>query len=158
MASMQSRKMRGFKRWMKSQAIECSDALRLVHDSSSSSVSVRALCDLQAGDIVARIPKESCLTIKTSRARRVIEAACLDGSLGLAIALMYERSLGPLSPWFHYLQLMPSCEPIPLLWSYHHLDSLLAGTELHKVKFFFLFLNFYRHATREQVGRIKCLS
>lgn len=80
---------------------------------------------------MARIPKESCLTIKTSRARHVIEAASLDGHLGLAVAVMYERSLGPLSNWFDYLELMPFSEPIPLLWSDHEIDSLLAGTELH---------------------------
>ncbi|XP_027178350.1 N-lysine methyltransferase setd6 [Coffea eugenioides] len=140
---MATRKMRAFKRWMKSQGIDCSDALDLVltnyasspspSPSSSFSVSVRALCDLQEGDIVARIPKGSCLTIKTSRARPVIEAAGLDGFLGLAVAVMYERSLGPLSNWFVYLQLMPFSEPIPLLWSDHEIDSLLVGTELHKM-------------------------
>lgn len=142
--AMATRKMRAFKRWMKSQGIDCSDALELVltnHASSPSpsspfSVSVTALCDLQEGDIVARIPKESCLTIKTSRARHVIEATGLDGFLGLAVAVMYERSLGPLSNWFDYLQLMPFSEPIPLLWSDHEIDSLLVGTELYKVNFF----------------------
>ncbi|KAL3528129.1 hypothetical protein ACH5RR_012785 [Cinchona calisaya] len=134
--SLHNRKMRAFKRWMKSQGIDYSNALDLVIQSnsfSSFSVSIRALCDLREGDIVARIPKESCLTIKTSRARHVIEAAGLDGFLGLAVAVMSERSLGPVSRWFNYLQLMPSSEPIPLLWSDHEIDSLLAGTELHKI-------------------------
>lgn len=64
----------------------------------------------------------------------MIEEAGLDGALGLAVAIMFERSLGPDSPWFHYLQLLPSSEPIPLLWSSQEIDTLLMGTELHKVK------------------------
>lgn len=131
-----TRKLRAFKRWMKWQGIDCSDVLLLktADNNGVSSVSVRALCDLHEGDVVARIPKESCLTTKTSGARRMIEEAGLDGALGLAVAIMFERSLGPDSPWFHYLQLLPSSEPIPLLWSSQEIDTLLMGTELHKVK------------------------
>nr|GMD49568.1 ribosomal lysine N-methyltransferase 3 [Ipomoea batatas] len=77
--------------------VEWSDALELV--ATESSVFVRAVCDLHEGDLVAKIPKESCLTIKTCGARQMIEEAELDGYLGLAVALMYERSLGPVSPW-----------------------------------------------------------
>ncbi|MCD9641750.1 hypothetical protein HAX54_028177 [Datura stramonium] len=127
-----SRKLRAFKNWMKWQGLECSDALDLVVTTNSSAVSVRALCDLDDGDLVASIPKESCLTVKTSGARQMIEEAELEGILALAVAIMYERSLGPLSPWFGYLQLLPYSEPIPLLWSLSEIDSLLAGTELHK--------------------------
>lgn len=71
--------------------------------------------------------------MKTSGARHVIEDAGLDGYLGLSVALMYEKSLGPDSPWFGYLQLLPQFEPIPLLWSFDELDSFLKGTELHKI-------------------------
>lgn len=136
------RKLRAFKKWMKSQGVDCSDALDLVLTANSSEVSVRALCDLHEGDVVARIPKDSCLTIKTSGARQIIEEAELDGYLGLAVAVMYERSLGPLSPWFGYLQLLPYSEPIPLLWSLSEIHSLLAGTELHKVTSIFHSLSF----------------
>ncbi|KAL3844970.1 hypothetical protein ACJIZ3_002373 [Penstemon smallii] len=129
--SNSNRKMRGFKRWMKHQGIECSDALLLIH--SIDSVSVKALCDLHESDVVATIPKHSCLTVKTSAANHIIEEAQLGGYLGLAVALMYEKSLGPQSKWFQYLQLLPISEPIPLLWSIAQIDSLLVGTELHKI-------------------------
>lgn len=132
--------MRGFKRWMKYHGIECSDALLLStengdsDDSSRSlSIAVKALCDLKEGDVVATIPKLSCLTNKTSAASKLIEEAQLGGYLGLAVAIMYEKSLGPQSKWFQYLQILPIFEPIPLLWSLHEIDSLLSGTELHKV-------------------------
>ncbi|VFR03122.1 unnamed protein product [Cuscuta campestris] len=129
--SNSKRRIRAFQKWMNWKGIECSDALELVEEGSS--MFVRAVGDLHEGDVVAKIPKESCLTIKTSGARRVIEEAQLDGCLGLAVALMYERSLGPLSPWFGYLHLLPHSEPIPLLWPLSEISSLLAGTELHKI-------------------------
>ncbi|CAN4125602.1 unnamed protein product [Withania somnifera] len=130
---MVTRKLRAFRNWMKSHGLECSNSLDLVVTMNSSAVSVRALYDLDDGDLVATIPKESCLTVKTSGARQLIEEAELEGILALAVAIMYERSLGPLSRWFGYLQLLPYSEPIPLLWSLSEIDSLLAGTEIHKI-------------------------
>ncbi|KAL8551798.1 hypothetical protein ACS0TY_000741 [Phlomoides rotata] len=134
-----ARKIRGFKRWMTYHGIECSDALLLsvenggADDSPRSlSISVKAWCDLKEGDVVATIPKQSCLTVKTSAASQLIEEAELGGKLGLCVALMYEKSLGVQSEWFQYLQILPPFEPIPLLWSLPEIDSLLSGTELHK--------------------------
>ncbi|KFK34902.1 hypothetical protein AALP_AA5G208400 [Arabis alpina] len=129
---MASRRLRAFKRWMKSNGVDCSEALNLIDDDNNG-VSVRAFCDLSEGDVVAHISKTACLTIKTSGAREIIESADLDGSLGLSVALMYERSLGEESPWSGYLQILPIQEDLPLVWSLSDLDSLLSGTELHKV-------------------------
>lgn len=117
---------------MKANGVDCSDALNLVDDENDG-VSVRAFCDLKEGDVVANISKTACLTIKTSGAREIIESADLDGSLGLSVAVMYERSLGEESPWAGYLQILPIQEDLPLVWSLQDLDSLLSGTELHKV-------------------------
>ncbi|CAH2063961.1 unnamed protein product [Thlaspi arvense] len=125
-------RLRAFKRWMKANGVDCSDALNLVDDHNDG-VSVRAFCDLKEGDVVATISKTACLTIKTSGAREIIESADLDGSLGLSVAVMYERSLGEESPWAGYLQILPIQEDLPLVWPLHDLDSLLSGTELHKV-------------------------
>lgn len=134
-----ARKMRAFNRWMKYHGIEWSDALLFstengaADDSSKSPpVSVKALCDLKEGDVVARIPKQSCLTVKTSAASQLIEEAELGGNLGICVALMYEKSLGTESKWFEYLEMLPAFEPIPLLWSLPEINSLLAGTELHE--------------------------
>ena len=126
-----SRRLRAFKRWMRSQGIDFSDALQFTDDGEA--ISVRALCDLKVGDMVARIPKITCHTVKTSGARELIESAGLGGSLGLSVAVMYERSLGQSSPWAPYLHLLRPHESLPLLWSLHEVDSLLCGTELHKV-------------------------
>lgn len=102
---------------MRSQGIDFSDALQFTDDGEA--ISVRALCDLKVGDMVARIPKTTCLTVKTSGARELIESAGLGGSLGLSVAVMYERSLGQSSPWAPYLHLLPPHESLPLLWSLH---------------------------------------
>ncbi|CAK9133198.1 unnamed protein product [Ilex paraguariensis] len=131
-SAMATRRMRAFKRWMKSQSVECSDALDLIDDDLEG-ISVRTVCDLHEGDLVATIPKRSCLTIKTSGARRLIEDAGLEGYLGLSVSLMYERSLGEKGPWFEYFQLLPESECIPLMWTLDEVDSLLSGTELHKI-------------------------
>ncbi|XP_017248554.1 ribosomal lysine N-methyltransferase 3 isoform X2 [Daucus carota subsp. sativus] len=130
---MSTRPMRAFKRWMKLHGINYIDALRFIQNEENDAVWVKTVADLHQGDLVATIPKQSCLTMKTSGARHVIEEAGLDGYLGLSVALMYEKSLGPDSPWFAYLQLMPQFEPIPLLWSFDELDLFLSGTELHKI-------------------------
>ncbi|XP_020575751.1 ribosomal lysine N-methyltransferase 3 isoform X2 [Phalaenopsis equestris] len=117
---------------MKSHGIAYSDALEFV-DSMDDGISVRALCDLKEGDLVASIPKISCLTIRTSGISSLLEECGLCGFLGLSIALMYEKSLGSASPWEGYLQLLPERECIPLVWSLEEVDKLLVGTELHKI-------------------------
>ncbi|KAF5727624.1 hypothetical protein HS088_TW22G01320 [Tripterygium wilfordii] len=130
--SSATRRLRAFKRWMKSQGIDFSDALNFTDDPLQG-IAVRAVCDLKEGDVVATIPKTSCLTIKTSGAHELIESAGLGGLLGLAVALMYEKSLGEKSPWAGYLQLLPERECMPLVWTLDEVDSLLGGTELHKI-------------------------
>ncbi|KAL8167929.1 hypothetical protein V2J09_009428 [Rumex salicifolius] len=131
MPTTSTRQLRAFKRWMAANGIVCSDALELVDDGGAG-IFVRSRSDLKEGDLVATIPKQACLTVKTSGACDLIESAELDGSLALSVALMYERSLGSISPWAAYLQLLPYSEPLPLLWTLDELDSLLFATELHK--------------------------
>lgn len=120
---------------MKSHGLDCSDALEIVDDGCvGRGISIRAVCDLKEGDLVATIPKSACLTIQTSGARDMIESAGLAGCFGLAVAVMYERSLGTASPWHGYLQLLPDRQCVPLVWSLQEVDAFLSGTELHKVK------------------------
>ncbi|KAL1341888.1 hypothetical protein HN51_028436 [Arachis hypogaea] len=128
---MATRRLRAFKRWMSSNGFEWSNALEFV-DTPEEGISVRALCQLKEGDIVAKMPKEACLTVRTSGARQIIEDAGLGGYLGLAVAIMYERSLGEESPWAGYLQVLPKQECVPLVWTLNEVDELLHGTELHQ--------------------------
>lgn len=134
-----SRRVRAFKRWMKREGIECSDALDLRDEGVEIGISVSALAHLKEGDVVARIPKLTCLTTRSTAARDIISAAagegeeesCLGGLAGLAVALMYERSLGERSRWAPYLALLSKEEEsLPLVWSADEVEQLLAGTEL----------------------------
>ncbi|KAL2325218.1 hypothetical protein Fmac_024276 [Flemingia macrophylla] len=128
---MASRRLRAFKRWMKSKGFQWSDALEFV-EIQEEGIAVRALCQLKEGDVVAKMPKEACLTTKTSGASEIIEEAGLDGHLGLAFTIMYERSLGADSPWVGYLQLLPLQECVPICWTLDEVNELLCGTELHQ--------------------------
>ncbi|KAK7278342.1 hypothetical protein RJT34_23370 [Clitoria ternatea] len=128
---MATRRLRALKRWMKSKGFEWSDALEFV-DTPEEGIAVRALRQLKEGDVVSKIPKAGCLTIKTSGACEIIEGAGLDGLLGLAFAIMYERSLGGDSPWDAYLQFSPYQEHVPIVWSLSEVNDLLYGTELHQ--------------------------
>ena len=49
--------------------------------------------------------------------------------MGLAVALMYERSLGERSGWSAYLATLPQREPLPVTWAEPQL-ALLRGTAL----------------------------
>ncbi|KAK9095889.1 hypothetical protein Sjap_021386 [Stephania japonica] len=125
-----TRRLRALKRWMASQGIDHSDGLEIREDDAE--IRVMATRDLGEGEVVARIPKSACLTVKTSGAREAIEEAGLGGPLGLAAAVMYERGLGEGSAWAGYLQALPGREAVPVTWEVGEIDEFLVGTELHK--------------------------
>ncbi|XP_076916416.1 ribosomal lysine N-methyltransferase 3-like [Bidens hawaiensis] len=126
-----SRRLRAFKRWMNHHSINHSDALDLIIQPHQ--LCIKTLYDLHDGDVIATIPKRSCLTVKSSGACHLIEDFKCEGYMALAVAVMYERSLRQQSPWFGYLQLLPERNSdVPLLWSIGEIDELLVGTELHK--------------------------
>lgn len=130
---MCSRRLRGFIRWMEARDIQMSDGL-LVVQGESNGIGVRAAYDFQEGDAIASIPKDACLTIRTTGSADALEEAQLSGGLGLVAALMYERSCAEASPWFPYLNLMPSRhDALPIVWERDEIDTLLLGTELHPV-------------------------
>jgi hypothetical protein len=60
------------------------------------------------------------------------EEATLAGTLGLAVALMFELHQGPVSPWAPYLDSIPHREYIPIFWTEEEL-AFLEGTELEDV-------------------------
>jgi hypothetical protein len=53
----------------------------------------------------------------------------LGGVLGLAIAIMFESSLGEKSPWFNYLQSIPQFENVPCFWGDEDV-AFLANTDV----------------------------
>ena len=60
---------------------------------------MQAARDVGEGERLCTIPKAACLSIRTSELADVIEAEELGGGLGLVLAVLHERSLGPASKW-----------------------------------------------------------
>lgn len=90
---------------------------------------VIALQPLKEGQLLCVIPKEVVLSVKTTAIADLLAGAELYGSVGLAIALMYEMSQGTKSKWYGYLQCIPAFEPLPMYWDPAELAPL-QGTEL----------------------------
>lgn len=97
-------------------------------------VSVLSTADCSKGEILARIPKSACLTPRTTEASDLLEAFGLCGNLALVAAIMFEKSLGPKSKWFEYLQQIPDQEDLPFVWGKKCVDELLSGTEIYEVR------------------------
>ncbi|MCO5560671.1 hypothetical protein L7F22_014288 [Adiantum nelumboides] len=132
------RRLRRFLRWMESQDIQISDGLEIVEGASNgiacNEFGVRAAYDFQEGDTIAFIPKDACLTLRTTGAAHALDNAQLGGGLGLVIALMYECSHAEASPWFPYVNLLPLRQAaLPIVWEFDEINALLLGTELHTV-------------------------
>ncbi|KAJ2159393.1 hypothetical protein GGF46_003057 [Coemansia sp. RSA 552] len=75
------------------------------------------------------IPKRAAISSATSALANVFEDEELAGSLALTIAVMYEMAQGTESPWYGYLQSLPRCADIPLLWDTGS-RKWLAGTDV----------------------------
>ncbi|KAJ3320412.1 hypothetical protein HDV06_005335 [Boothiomyces sp. JEL0866] len=99
--------------------------------SNDQGFSVRATEDLEEGIKVCSIPKESVLSIRNTACADILEENELGGVLGLAIAIMFEASLGEKSPWYNYLQSIPAFENVPCFWSDKD-KSFLASTDVGK--------------------------
>jgi len=93
--------------------------------------------DLREGEVVARIPRRSVLSVRHSAARAACEVGGLfpecrasRSDLGLVVAILAEQSLGEQSRWAGYLRNIPQAAPIPHLWGREQQARLLLGTEL----------------------------
>lgn len=88
-----------------------------------------ALKDIEEGRELCSIPKSACISIRTSGIADVLEQESLGGGLGLIVAVLYEMSLGKASPWYEYLNAIPTREYLPIFWNEQEI-SALEGTEL----------------------------
>ncbi|KAJ2682440.1 hypothetical protein IWW39_005999 [Coemansia spiralis] len=75
------------------------------------------------------IPKTAVISAATSALANIFIDADIGGNLALCITVMYEKSLGHESPWYGYLQSLPECADIPLLWDAQS-RSWLKGTDV----------------------------
>ena len=117
---------------MDERKILYSDALDLVQFSSANT-GVRARSDLVTGDLVATIPKASCLTSLTCEVADILEERVLGPKMGLAVALMYEISREETGQWYPYISTLPDREDVPFVWPREDVDRFLKGTEIYEV-------------------------
>ncbi|KAJ2807267.1 hypothetical protein H4R20_001355 [Coemansia guatemalensis] len=98
---------------------------------STGGFGVVAKRDLQTEEPLVVIPKSAVISPATGALANVFEDEELGGSLALCISVMYEMSQGKDSPWYGYLQSLPKCADIPLLWNTEAL-KWLSGTDVAK--------------------------
>ena len=118
--------------FFKSQGIEHQ---KLSIQFEDGSYSVIAAESLKVGDVVARIPKEAVLSIQNTAIADIIEEENLRGILGLGLAVLYEKSLGPSSPWYEYLSTIPDYENIPIFYdsdALKYLQNTDVGRSIHE--------------------------
>ncbi|KAL4858939.1 N-lysine methyltransferase setd6 [Chlorella vulgaris] len=143
-----------FQAWMESVGIEHNrNAIRLVDAAAGCSglaLGVQAVRDVAEGERLCTIPKAACISIRTTELADVIEAEELGGGLGLVLAVMHERSLGPQSKWHGYFASLPPREYLPIFWDPKQL-LLLRGTELEQV------VANDRHASQAEGHCVHCL-
>ncbi|KAJ1728489.1 hypothetical protein LPJ61_004008 [Coemansia biformis] len=98
---------------------------------SADGFGVVAQRDLIEEEPLVVIPKSAVISPATSALANVFEDEELGGGLALTIAVMYELALGTASPWHGYLQSLPRCADIPLVWDAES-RKWLAGTDVAK--------------------------
>lgn len=98
---------------------------------------VFAKSDLEAGEIVLKVPKDACLSPRTCGIANLLDEHDLDNIAGLLVAFLYERSLGEQSPWHEFFEsLKPVIADVPEIakfWSNDEDRALLSGTEVEEI-------------------------
>ncbi|KAJ2330503.1 hypothetical protein GGI00_003674, partial [Coemansia sp. RSA 2681] len=90
---------------------------------------VVSLRKLESEEPLVVIPKSAVISAATSALANIFIDAGIGGNLALCIAVMYEKSLSVDSPWYGYLQSLPECADLPLLWD-AQARSWLKGTDV----------------------------
>ncbi|KAJ2663173.1 hypothetical protein IWW48_001494 [Coemansia sp. RSA 1200] len=72
--------------------------------------------DLRDGEPLVVIPKSAVLSAATSALASLLFEEQIGDTLALHMTIMYEMSQGRQSPWYGYLQSLPECADVPLLW------------------------------------------
>ena len=89
--------------WLEGAGITWDEALIQMRPAGGG-LGVFAVADVPEGATLCEIPRRAVLSVRTSGAADLLEAHGIREGLGLAIAIMYELSLGARSPW---------CAPLP---------------------------------------------
>lgn len=123
-------------KWFTANGIEWDKSLLLITRNSPVSAGLGIVAKESVRDTglnLVKIPRECILSPKNCGIADLIEEQELAGVLALTLALMFEMSLGVDSPWYGYLQSLPSpMEPIAAFWTQEQLEGL-AGTCLSDI-------------------------
>jgi hypothetical protein len=124
--------------WLKKNQIWWNeDLLELAAYGVSGGCGVLSRCAIPAGEVIARIPKDRVLSVRTTKISRLLEEENLEDDVALNLAIMYERARKDKSPFYGYLQTLPEGEFLPHLWTDQVALAALVGTELEEhVKIF----------------------
>ncbi|KAL2911676.1 hypothetical protein HK105_208835 [Polyrhizophydium stewartii] len=110
--------------WMADNHIVYDRTRMRVRSSERGGFSVEALDDTSEDTVLCMIPKAAVLSVRNCAIADLLEECGLSGMLGLAVAIMFERSKGDSSPWGPYLAALPEHENIPMFWTETQLSEL----------------------------------
>jgi len=132
MAPVDSDTIFELKSWMESVGIVWNgDKIEFVGDGPGS-LRILSLDDIQAGQLLATIPKDACITVHNTEISDILAEEELGGGLGLVIAVWFEKQVGRKSKWAGYFASCPESEYLPVFWTEDQL-RLLSGTEIENM-------------------------
>ncbi|KFM23719.1 Ribosomal N-lysine methyltransferase 3 [Auxenochlorella protothecoides] len=121
----------GLTAWLDREGVWWDDEAMQIKESKSpngSSLSIHSRRPLPAGHHLCTIPKDACLSVRNASCSDIIMEENMCSGLGLVMAVMHERLLGPKSRHGYFCSL-PEREYLPVFWGPEEL-ALLQGTEL----------------------------
>lgn len=122
--------LKDFTSWLNQQGLpDQAVELKLL---SSGEVGCFATKNLQAGECAVKVPENFTVTCADVASHPVVSqlAAGRPDLIGLALWLMYEKSLGARSPWYPYVKTFPPTTLSPVAWTKSEQETLLKGTSV----------------------------
>ncbi|PWA02683.1 hypothetical protein BB558_001178 [Smittium angustum] len=101
-----------------------------INDTVLDGFGVISIDKINEEDILVTIPKSALISSKTSPLTNIFEEESIAGEFALTVAVMFELSSGKNSPFWGYLQSLPYCVDVPLLWTKEE-QNYLIGTDAY---------------------------
>ena len=84
--------------WLKSADISWEESLIQLR-TLNGSLGIFAVRDVEEGAMLCEIPKSAVLSVQNTGIADLLKEHRIRGGLGVILAIMYEMSIGPQSPW-----------------------------------------------------------
>lgn len=119
-------RLNDFERWLEKMGVTWNrEGIEFV--TRTNGFGVVAKRDVDAGETLARVPMDACLTAKNCCVAEQIARRKLGGGLALSVAIAAERARGKASKWHEYLNAMEMPD-VPLRWKPEELEELTGTT------------------------------